>query len=327
MAKISKLNYFNKSKIKKMIPFLNSNSNNNFMNLLSISPFGKLHSLLPLKYKFLDESYVISENNEDLGVITVSPIVGNYSKLRISQLFFSENSYEVAKHLIDFVVSHYSANGATNFLVTLDETYDELVNLFLSSCGFRQCSAEEIWAVPKKAFRKSNTIRYRRLRDSDLKDISDIYNDSLVQYFKPTLQRSDKEFAESFCHGLTYSTSFRYVIEDNSSGRIIGYFLISTDDNENFLIDFNYSDGYEVDFDEIMYCAAREILKRNRHFKLFVKVKRYLKTCDKQKDYFVEHQFHWLKTKQLLVKDFYKLIKQESPLKEFVMLGDGVNGI
>ncbi|MGN1153517.1 MAG: hypothetical protein ACI4S3_05770 [Candidatus Gastranaerophilaceae bacterium] len=321
MSKIEKLNYFNRSKIKMLIPFLNLKRNNGFLKMLSISPFGPIHSILPLRYKFLDESYIITENDDALGAITVSPIVGNYTKLTISQLFFADNSYHVAKQLIDFVVSHYGANGASAFYVTFDETYTELMNLFISSCGFRQCSAEEIWEVPKKAFAKPNTIKYRRLKDSDLKEVSEIYNDSLVTYFKPTLERSAAEFSETFCHGLTYSTSYRYVIEDVSSSRLIGYFLVSTDDNENFLIDFNYSDGYNVDFEGIMYFAVREILKRKRHFKLFIKTKRYLKTCESQKNYFVENNFHWIKTKQVLVKDFYKLIKQETPLKEFIMLG------
>lgn len=325
MAKIHKLNYFNRSKIKDMIPFLNTRRNNGFLKILSISPFGPIHSLLPLKYKFLDESYIISENSESLGAITVSPIVGNYSKLAISQLYFGENAYDVAKQLIDFVISYYGANGATTFYASFDETYGELVNLFITSCGFRQCSAEEVWEVTKKTFQKPSTIKYRMFKDCDLKEISDIYNDSLVTYFKPTLERSEKEFSESFCHGLTYSTSYRYVIEDNSSGRIIGYFLISTDDNESYVIDFNYSDGYEIDFDGIMYFATREILKRKRHFRLFIKTKRYLKTSEQQKEFFIHNNFQWIKTKILLVKDFYKLIKQESPIKEFIMLGETAN--
>jgi len=321
MAEIHKLNYFNYSKIKNMTPFFNTINHNSFLQMLSISPFGKIHGLLPLKYKFLNESYVISENNEAMGAITISPIVGNYSKLAISQLFFNENAYDVAKELINFVISHYGANGASAFYVTFDETLYELINLFTTACGFRQCSAEEIWEVTKKTFHRPETFKYRRLKDSDLKEISDIYNDSLITYFKPTLERSKTEFAEFFCHGLTCSTAYRYVIEDNSSGKIIGYFLISTDDNENYLVDFNYSDGYYIDFDGIMHCATREILKRKRHFKLFIKIKRYLKTSEPQKNYFVENNFQWVKTKLLLVKEFYKLIKQESPLKEFIMLG------
>lgn len=322
MAKIQKLNCFNRSKTKNMIPFLNTNKNNWFLKLLSMGPFASIHNLLPLKYKFLDESYIICDDGEALGAITVSPIVGNYSKLTISQLFFAENAFDVAKQLIEFIVSHYGANGATTFYAVVNELSSDLLNLFISGCGFRQCSAEELWEVTRRTFQKSNTITYRRLKESDLVQISDIYNDSLITYFKSTLERSAKEFAETFCHGLTYSTSYRYVIEDVSSGRIIGYFLVSTDDNENYIIDFNYSDGYEINLDGMMYFAIREILKRKRHFKLFVKTKRYLKTSEKQKEYFVSSNFQWIKTKMLLVKDFYKLIKQESPLKEFIMLAE-----
>ena len=76
----------------------------------------------------------------------------------------------------------------------------------------------------------------------------------------------------------------------------------------------------------MMYYATREILKRKRHFKLYVKTKRYLKTSEKQKEYFVASNFQWIKTKMLLVKDFYKLAKQVSPLKEFIMLGEMSRG-
>ena len=327
MAKIQKLTLFNHSKVKNMIPFLNTNKNNWFLKLLSMGPFAGIHNLLPLKYKFLDESYIISENGESLGAITVSPIVGIYSKVAISQLFFSENAFDVAKQLIEFIISHYGANGATTFYAIINELSTELLNLFITGCGFRQCSAEELWEVTKKTFQKTNSIQYRRLKDSDLKEISEIYNDSLIPYFKPTLERSAKEFAETFCHGLTYSTSYRYVIEDSASSRIIGYFLVSTDDNENYVIDFNYSDGYEIDLDGMMYFATREILRRKRHFRLFVKTKRYLKTAEKQKEYFVASNFQWIKTKMLLVKDFYKLVKQESPLREFIMLGEMGRGV
>ena len=95
-----------------------------------------------------------------------------------------------------------------------------------------------------------------------------------MTHFKPTLERQGKEFSEAFYHGLTYSSEYRYVIEDASSDKILGYFLISTDDNENFLVDFNYSDGYEIDLDGIMYYATREILKRMRRFKLYMKIKK-----------------------------------------------------
>lgn len=326
MATIKKLNYFNRSKIRKMVQFLNVTRNNDFMNMLSISPFGALHNLLPLKYKFLDETFIISEgNDEDFGMITVSPRFGNYYKLIISQLFFSEKSYDLAQQLINFVVSHYGANGVNAFFVTVNQVYSDLIRLFISQCGFRQCSSIQIWEVNKISFKKSTTIKYRRLRDSDLKELSEIYNDSLMTHFKPTLERSDKEFSESICHGLTYSSEYRYVIEDASSDRVLGYFLISTDDNENFLVDFNYSDGYEIDLDGIMYFATREILKRVRRFKLYVKIKNYLKTGEAQQKYAEENHFSCIQTKLMLVKDFYRVIKQESPLqelKEFIMIGD-----
>ena len=87
-----------------------------------------------------------------MGAATISPIVGNHSKLAITQLFFSENAYDVAKQLLEFLISHYGANGASAFYVLINEIQSDLINLFLSGCGFRQCSAEETWEVTKRTF-------------------------------------------------------------------------------------------------------------------------------------------------------------------------------
>ena len=92
MVKIKKLNFFNRSKIKKMTPFVNKIKNNTFLNLLSSTPIAFIHNMLPQKYKFMDESYMLSNESVDEAMITVSPVVSNPYKLIISRLFFIENS-------------------------------------------------------------------------------------------------------------------------------------------------------------------------------------------------------------------------------------------
>ena len=116
------------------------------------------------------------------------------------------------------------------------------------------------------------------------------------------MTKEKEEFYEGYCSGLKYQTEYRYVIEENS--KIIGYFKISTPDNKNYTVDFNYSNGYEIDFDNIMYLVKRVILKRQKDFKLFVKLKNYINTNDLQKTYFDNKGFKCIKTKLLLTKAF-----------------------
>ena len=45
--------------------------------------------------------------------------------------------------------------------------------------------------------------------------MAEIYNDSVLTHFKPTLERKEKEFCETLCSGLKYLSEYRYIIEDN----------------------------------------------------------------------------------------------------------------
>lgn len=321
MAVIKKLDFFDKSKLKELKSFLNFDDENLFVDILTSGLAGHLHYYLPLKYKFLKESYLMSEHSNILGLITVNTFSGNYKKVNISQLFFLENAYEVAQQLIEFVVSQYGALGAHSFYMLVDDVYNELSNVLLNNCGFRQCSYEQIWEAPKTVFKKCNNIKYRRLKKSDIKEVADIYNDSVLTHFKPTLLRDEKEFKETSFSGLKYATEYRYVIEEPGTSRIIAYFKISTADNQKYTVDFNYSNGYEIDFDTIMYFAQREILKRTRRYRLFIKTKNYINTNKAQKEFLKESNFKCISTKNLFVKDFFRVAKEYSPQERFAALG------
>lgn len=321
MTKIRKLNISDKPRLKDLRSFLNVEDENLFIDILTNGLPGHLHYYLPLKYKFLDESYLLTEKERIFGLITAHTFRGNYKKINISQLFFIENAYEVAQQLVEFVISQYGAMGAHTFFVLVDDNYTELSQMFINNCGFRQCSYEQIWEVPRTSFKKNNNMKYRRFKKSDIKEVADIYNDSVFQHFKPTLLRKEEEFMESSFSGLNYANEYRYVIEEPGTSRIISYFKISTADNENYTVDFNYSNGYEVDFNTILYFATREIIRRSRKFKLYIKMKNYINTNKAQKEFFKEAGFNLKNTKNLLVKDFFRLAKEYSPLERYAVLG------
>lgn len=321
MAVIRKLNFLDKSKLKELRPFLNYEDENLFIDILTNGLPGHLHYYLPLKYKVLNESYLMTDNDRTLGLITVGTFKGNPKKINISQLFFIENTYEVAQQLVEFVISQYGAMGAHTFYMLVDSNYTELSQVLLNNCGFRQCSYEQIWEATKTSFKKCRNISYRRFKKSDVKEVADIYNDSVITYFKPAMLRDEKEFCEPVFSGLSYTNEYRYVIEEPSTSRIIAYFKIATADNVNYTVDFNYSSGYEVDYETILYFATREVLKRTRRFKLYIKLKNYIDTNKAQKEYFKESNFNLISTKNLYIKDFFKIIKEYSPEERFEVLG------
>src|SRR5574344_1555321 len=167
MPKIRRAKFCDKYKLKKMISFLSSDEINLYMSAFMNSPFSFFHYLLPLRFKFLPESYVIHEQDEILGMVTVSPVLGNPYKLSIKRLFLEQNCFNAGKQLMEFIIAKYGAKGAYNFFLAIDDNYDELLNLFVNGCGFRQCGTQELWKINSKNFQKTCDMFIRPFKNSD----------------------------------------------------------------------------------------------------------------------------------------------------------------
>ena len=93
MSKIRKVYYFDKKNAQEMISFLNNGANDKYIDSIMFNPFLVLHHLLPLKLKFLPESYVLKDKNEIKGLITIAPLQSMQNKTEIQKLLFEENAY------------------------------------------------------------------------------------------------------------------------------------------------------------------------------------------------------------------------------------------
>ena len=170
MLTIRRLTYFDYPKIKKLISYLCTDENDKFAKSLLEEPAGLLNALLPLPLKFKSESFILIKDQEILGLITIIHTAGNPYKINITRLIFKENMYEAGKQLVEFIVQKYGAKGATSFTVTIDECHEELLDLFVNGCGFRQCSSETLWKIENPTPQKSN-IKFRYAQNSDAKKI------------------------------------------------------------------------------------------------------------------------------------------------------------
>ena len=130
-------------------------------------PLGLINAMLPLRFKFKSESFIYVENKEILGIITIARTSGNPYKINITRLIFKENLYDIGKQLVEFAIHKYGAKGATSFTVTIDECHDELFNLFINGCGFRQCASETLWKIEKPSPEKTN-FHWRYAQNSEI---------------------------------------------------------------------------------------------------------------------------------------------------------------
>lgn len=324
MVRIRKATYFDKFKLKKMISFLSSDAINyytkGFMNL----PLNIIHDLLPLRLKFLPESHVIEENKQILGMVTILPTTGNPFKLQVSRLFLEQDYFNVGKQLVDFIVSKYGAKGASSFVAKVDESYDELLHLFVDGCCFRQCSSEQLWKMDTIRFSKTENTFFRPFKNSDAQAVAMIFNESVITHFKYSISRTKNEYLDPIFKGLKDS-KFKYVIEGENLKTVKAYFSITTSDNLNYILDVTTSPWHECSWDDILSFTINQISKRQKDFYLFVKVKKYTTTAEVFENYLIEKGFNCVQNQLLLVKDFYKVIKEAQPIQRVVLFNE-ING-
>ena len=83
-----------------MISYLGSPEGEFFAKAFFNTPFGLINSIMPLKYKFLNESYILLDGKEILGLITIEPAIGNHYKINITRLVLQNNLYDAGNSLL-----------------------------------------------------------------------------------------------------------------------------------------------------------------------------------------------------------------------------------
>lgn len=317
--RIRRLTYFDYPKLKKMISYLCNDDNDKLAKSIMEEPIGLVNAMLPLSLKFKSESFILVENHEILGLITTIKTPGNPYKINITRLIFKENLYDVGKQLVEFIIQKFGAKGATSFTVTIDECHDELFNLFINGCGFRQCASETLWKIEKPTPEKS-PLHWRYAQNSDSKAIEDLYNNEVINMYKPSLLRDKKEFQDPIFEGFVDYYKTRFVIEE--CNKILGYFSITTRDNLNYILDVTTNSGYDFNYDDIINVMLCEIARKKRAFYPLVKQKKYIKNSEKLGDYLKGKGYNQIQTQQILVKDFYKPIREESSAWKVFILGE-----
>ena len=174
MAQIRKFNFLDGHRVKKLVSQIGCDYSDIVLKTIIGHACCILHSFVPLKYRFLPETFLYLENDEIIGLITVVPTRGNPYKINIIRLIFKQNDYEVGKQLLEFVISRFGARGATTFYAAVDLSHEELINLFINSCGFRQCSYENLWKIENFTPQNKTKAPFRYCQNSDAKAVADL---------------------------------------------------------------------------------------------------------------------------------------------------------
>lgn len=322
MTKIRKLYYFDKKNTQEMISFLNNNVYDTYINHIMFNPFIPLHHLLPLRFKFLPESYLLKDKKEAKGLITIAPTSCHIKKMEIQKLLFEEGAWEDAIELVQYVVSKYKAMGAASIMVKVDDYLPDLLSMFVTKCGFSQISYEKLWRVNKFVETNYDKKEFREFRNFDAQLIANLYNEALLPHFRPLLSKEVREFKEPIFKGLSYYSEYKYIIEDKKSKNIIGGILIRTSDNENFVVDITQTGWAEIDINSILAFATDQIKKRKKRFGLFIKTKRYTNSGENLEKKFIENGFECVQNQIVLTNSSARVLKDSEKTGKYTVLND-----
>ena len=81
------------------------------------------------------------------------------------------------------------------------------------------------------------------------------------------------------------------------------------------------NDAYGLDYDSVLNFALGEISRRKTTYYAFLKHRQYTKTADNLEEYLHKNNLNCIQTQCMLVKDFYKPIKEteNNPIQVFLL--------
>ena len=317
MAKIKKLSYADIIQVKKLISVVCNDNVMSYRRLFFLSvPITFIQNFLyNVHCRKFTETYVVFDNNNSLkGVISVKAQRGNPYKWQFKRLFLDKSSHEEGKQLVEYIIAKFGARGVDTFYVYVDDTMTELIDLFIKGCGFRYCSNEALLSVSNINFLQENINDkcFKHFDNSDAQKVCDLFNDNLVTHYKYSLSKEKEEFYDTFLSGINTSSKFKYIYTENSKSPIKAYIEIKTEDNINYFLDTIIPPQYFELYPMILSFAVKKIIKRNKNFKLYIKNRKYMQSGEMMENFFRENHFELLQNNAVLVRDFFKTIKEEN---------------
>lgn len=329
MAKIRKLSILDRPKIKEMISFLTLDVSSHYSKIFVPFPIDIAHSLLPLKYKWLPESYVGVNGKKLNALVSVLPCRGNKFKLKIIKFFLNENSYETGAQLIEYIFSHYGALGVNTFFSSIDYKHEELLDLLIKDCGFRLCSSEQLWKINQapvfnNIIGEDYNIREFVNKDADI--VSDINNDNIYPYYRYSIASNGSEYKTYDLFGLCKNVNQKFVIENKKNKKICGYFNIESENGIDYIFDIIVVQYIEDLFNDIVNCIINQIKRKKSQFNLYFVNKKYKTTGVKYENFLKLNNCELKSEQAFLVKDFYKPIKDTNKLIRSAVLFSDISG-
>ena len=134
--------------------------------------------------------------------------------------------------------------------------------------------------------------------------------DEFLKIKARNLSKEKEEYSDRFFKGFNSAFEFKYTYSIDD--KIVSYIKIKTMDNVNYFLDILLS-SHDIDlYPRILSFAVKKIITRNKNFQLFIKNKKYYQTGEQIEEFFKENKFELLQNNAVLVRDFFKTVREKS---------------
>lgn len=270
-------------------------SENNYNFLRCLVCF--INHLLPLRLKFREESFVALEDNNVSGLISLEKDTNSYSRFKITKLILEKNS-QIAKQLTNYVISRYTAMGASSFYVVIDEKRSDLFEIFKNELNFRNCAYEYLFKVENTG--PYNNHFLKPFKKEYIKDVLNFYNESINSFNRVLFSRQEYQFLNK--HN-------KYVFYNDKNGNILGYFEVATKNGVDFYINFVIDFAYNIYLIDAIKCICARLKHKNKKFNLYIKVKDYFMNSKEILSILKENKMELVSKSMIFAKDYLREIK------------------
>jgi hypothetical protein len=186
--------------------------------------------------------HVLEEGKRALALAWLSYYDTACKRLRLDELILAatEEAPAVGKHLLDFLSSHYGAQGVETLLAFVEADNEEAMRL-LSNAGFSQMGLQQRYLLepsPALSDALDDTALWREATDKDVPLLAALHHDSLPVVLKPFLGESRHGWGLSFRHRLTlrYRGWWARNWLLSRGGQVVASFELRSKDFRHFIV-------------------------------------------------------------------------------------------
>lgn len=263
-----------------------------------------INYLIPLKIKFQNETFCAINQNKIQGSITLDKDSKSTTRFKITNLFLEENSTSVALELINYIMTRYSAMGASAFYVVIDEKQTDLLNIFKNELNYRFCGLEYLFKINLPNC--ENTIFLKPFKKTFIKEITKFYNENINSFNRFLFSRQEYQFLNN-CQ--------KFIFYNEDKNELLGYFEVATKNKIDFYINFSIDVTYNTYLIDAIKYIISNLKHKNKEFNLYIKVKNYFMNSKELITILKENNSELISTGHVFAKDYYKEIKENNLLK------------